>query len=99
MIAAFLATYLATQQWNWNAVDTATSYRIYWSDLATRWCTQNRMEFDSFYFCGTAVGCEDNNSCCADVPEPQYPLAFFIITAVNAAGEGPTEHGPVVTCP
>ena len=99
MISAFLATWLLTQQWNWNAVDTATSYRIYWSDLATHWCTQNMQEFEAFYYCGTVVGCEDNNSCCADIPMPAPELTFFIITAVNAVGEGPGEHGPIVTCP
>lgn len=99
MKAAFLATWLLTQQWNWNAVDTATSYRIYWSDLATRWCTQNRLEFAAIYFCGVVAGCDDDNSCCADVEQPPYSPAYFIITAVNANGEGPTEHGPVVDCP
>lgn len=99
MTAAFLATWLLTQQWNWNKLDNVTSYRIYWGATGTIWCVQNRMEFDASTHCGVAAGCEDDLSCCADVPQPDFSPAFFVITAVNAAGEGPTEHGSVVTCP
>lgn len=99
MTAILLASWLITQQWAWDRLPTASSYRIYWSDLGTHWCTTDRVEFQAATSCGILAGCPDDLSCCGDIPMPPTDLAFVMITGVNAAGEGPTEHGPVQVCP
>lgn len=94
-----LATWLLSQSWSWDRspdVD-VVAYRIYWSDLATEWCETQRAEV-------TPDCWEDTPGtwrCQGDVPEPSWPLAFFLVTAVDGAGnEGDGEHGPInPVCP
>lgn len=91
-MSLLLASWLATQTWAWSPVAGATSYRLYWGASGQSWCGTHYIEF-------SASVC-DATECQGDVPMPSFSPAFFVVTAVNAAGEGPTEHGPVVAvCP
>lgn len=80
------ASLLSTQTWSWDPVDNATSYRIYWSRYATRWCAVNRVEYP-------ASVCVDGE-CQGDTPTLPYTLTFINVVAVNANGESPLDHGP-----
>ena len=91
MISLLLASYLSTQTWSWAPVSGATSYRLYFSAGMTAWCAQDQIEFP-------ASVC-DTTDCQGEIPEPQFAPVFFIVTAVGPGGEGPGEHGEIVTCP
>jgi hypothetical protein len=95
MTPLLLASWLLSQTWAWSTVgDTdVAAYRIYFSAGMTVWCPQDRVEIPASA-CG-ALECQ------AEVPEPQFSTAFFIVTAVDDAGnESSTEHGAVsMACP
>jgi hypothetical protein len=101
MIHLLLASYLATQQWGWDrSTDPdVTAYRIYFSNLATCWTVTDRVEVSSVS-CGNPP-CEAASQCCGEVPEPSWPMTFFVVTAVDSSGnEGPTDHGLIkAVCP
>jgi len=102
MIELILTSWLVTQQWSWGRLlePEVDRYRVYWSALATAWCVENRVEVEAVTHCGTVGGCGDEDRCCADIPEPQFSPAFFVVTAVTDVGiEGTTEHGPIISCP
>ena len=102
MTALLLASWLSTQQWEWDklpAPEQVTAYRVYWGGSGQAWCQGNRSEFSVATSCGAVGQCSDETRCCGDVPQPPFSPAFFIVTAVNAAGESSTEHGAVVVCP
>lgn len=79
-----LASWLATQQWSWDAVPTATSYRIYYGSLPMTWCALQYVEV---------------TTTSANIPEPTGNAIFFNVVAVNAAGESTWDHGSKVPCP
>lgn len=89
-----LASWLFTQSWSWTQAPepNVVGYRIYFSDLATKWCQTSRVE--------VGLDCVDGR-CQGDVAEPAWPLAFFLVTAIDAEGdESNTEHGAILTvCP
>jgi hypothetical protein len=91
MMPLLLASWLSTQTWAWSPVPNATAYRVYWSHTANEWCTSSRLEFPA----SVCVSGE----CQGDVPQPAWDLAFFVVTAVNANGESPTDHGEIRVCP
>ena len=91
MIPLVLASWLSTQTWAWDQDATATCYRVYWSQVANEWCTSNMVEFP-------ASVCVDGE-CQGSIPEPPGNLTFFMVTAVNAFGESPTDHGEIRVCP
>ena len=99
MTPLLLASWLSTQHWEWDKTPDTTAYRIYWGGSGQEWCNVNRVELPAATSCGAVGQCTNEESCCGDIPQPPFSPAFVIVTAVNAAGEGPTEHGPVVTCP
>ena len=86
-----LASWLSTQLWAWDAAPNATVYRVYWSRIVNEWCTTNMREFPA----SVCVAGE----CQGSIPEPPGNLTFFVVTAVNAFGESPTEHGEIRVCP
>ena len=95
MISLVLATWLTAQTWAWSKVpDTdVVAYRIYWSALTTVWCPTQRSEVP--LDCWDA-GPPDGWLCQGDVVEPPFSPAYFIVTAVDAAGnESLGEHGPL----
>jgi hypothetical protein len=92
MMTLLLASYLAAQTWSWVPVSDAVAYRIYFSMGMTTWCAQDRVEVSAFTCTPT--------ECQGEVAEPDFSPAYFVVTAVDAAGnEGPTEHGEVQSCP
>ena len=91
MTPLLLASWLSTQLWTWDAVPNATAYRVYWSRIVNEWCTTNMREFP-------ATVCKDGE-CQGFVPKSTWKLTFFVVTAVNAFGESPTEHGGIRVCP
>ena len=90
MIGLLLASYLAAQTWAWDPTANATSYRVYWGASGMAWCSVNMVEYPASVC--DAVDCQ------GEIPDPGYSM-FVIVVAVNGAGEGPSEHGNVVTCP
>ena len=89
-----LASYLASQIWTWNKAPEpdVVSYRLCAGASGTAWCAANCVTIP-------ASAC-DATECQGEVPEPPWTPAFFIVTAIDAAGnESPTEHGPIVVCP
>jgi hypothetical protein len=86
-----LASWLLSQVWSWDAVEGATSYRLYWGDLPMRWCASRYVEV-------AASSC-DAEGCWLNMSEPVGGSVYFTVTALNAAGESRWEHGERVVCP
>lgn len=78
-----------TQTWEWHESPGATSYRVYWSASGKAWCSNNGLEFP-------ASVCV-NGLCQGDISLPSYSV-FIMVTALNSAGESPTDHGPMTVC-
>ena len=94
MISALLASYLSTQTWAWNKAPEAdvVSYRLCAGATGMAWCTSNCVTIP-------ASAC-DATECQGEIAEPAWSIAFFIVTAIDAAGnESQTEHGPIGVCP
>jgi hypothetical protein len=92
VIHALLMSWLLTHRWTWDAVPTATAYRIYWGASGIAWCAANRVEVQAATACA-------NGTCQGEIPMPDFTPAYIIVTAVNSAGESVTEHGNVTVCP
>jgi len=94
MVALFLASYIATQEWSWDRSPESdvVSYRVCVGSTGAAWCTSNCVVIP-------ASAC-DATRCHGDIPEPTWSPAFFIVTAIDAAGnESASEHGPIGSCP
>jgi len=88
-MSLLLASLLISQTWQWQESQGATSYLVYWSATGTVWCSNHRLEFPS----SVCVA----GSCQGDISLPSYSV-FLAVTALNSAGESPTEHGPITAC-
>lgn len=97
MLTLLLASWLSTQTWTWtkNPEPDVAAYRVYFSMGMTIWCQQDRVEVPASVACD-ATECQLPN----DMTEPPFSPVFFIVTAVDAAGnESGTGHGAVEVCP
>lgn len=83
-MSLLLAAWLSTQQWVWEPVVGATSYRVYYGTLPMTWCSTQFIEVATPY---------------ADFSEPVGNAIFFNVVAVNAGGESAWDHGTKVPCP
>lgn len=90
-VNTILASWLVAQVWSWTAVPNARTYRIYYGNDPTRWCDTRYVTFDAATFCRDGV-------CKGWMAEPAGDRLFFVVTAVNEAGESPWAHGLKVTC-
>ena len=87
------ASWLPSQEWVWDEVPDATSYRLYWSAAADDWWACQVREYPA----SECVG-----GVCSEVDGIQHPpgtLIFFVVTAVGTRPESDTEHGEVRPCP
>lgn len=94
MTKLVIASWLATQVWCWdpNPEPDIASYRMYWGASGIAWCAMNHGE--------VAVTVCTPTECCIDIPEPTGTLTFFMVVAVDTAGNvGESEHGEIVSCP
>ena len=94
MIASLLFSWLSTQEWSWNRSPEpdVVSYRICAGATGMAWCESECVTIP-------ATNC-DAIECWGDVPEPAWSPAFFIVTALDLAGnESATEHGVIGVCP
>jgi hypothetical protein len=87
-------TWRATQNWSWDEVPGATSYRLYWSVDHGDWWGCQMFESPA----STCVDGRCHEQLSTDTPPPGQ-LVFFTVTAVNETGESGTGHGEVRLCP
>ncbi len=86
MILATLAA--LASMWSWNASDTATSYKLYWSSSPTRWDRAYSVSV------GNATTYDDTSLLHLTDPQPSS-VVYWIVTASNQFGESVTEHGEI----
>lgn len=84
------ATWRADSDWHWDSVANATGYRLRWSTQPDVWCRADHTDI-STYACTL-------NDCHGEIAMPAGDLVFIVVTAYNAIGESPTEHGAIVDC-
>lgn len=91
--APVFASWDPDQVWSWDKVPNTDGYRIYWSDSPSGPWSQ----------CQSAVvleeDCPEGDRCEINIPEPEGDMVFFVVTALNTAGESTTQHGPTEECP
>jgi hypothetical protein len=73
--------------WHWNPVPEAEGYYLYRRDSTAPWSACQRAQ---------VVGSAQVSDYLDPVPGQ---LLQYVVTAYNAGGESPTEHGPIVECP
>jgi hypothetical protein len=83
---------IAVMMWCWDPVESASGYRIYWSVSPVEWSEFVEVTAEQAGCAGTEEECCDQGWTPVEALPNQ--IVYYIVTAYNEAGEGPTGHEP-----